>query len=193
MPHLLDERLDLKLAQFGFKVCDLFRDDAFHDGDLVPACGETVLEVAAQVVAVEEVDARQLANRGIDVARHRDIDEDEGAALATRDHFPHEISVDDQVRATRRADHHVRPLERRRELGHRVGAVPRPRGHFLSARGRAVGHRYLPDLSRSKDLECDRAHLAETDDQHAFVAERTHDAPGQCHSHRTHAPGVSAD
>ena len=117
-----------------------------------------------QVVDVVQEDVVEVVDRGLDIARHRDIDEEHRLITAGRDDTLHLLLPQDVVRRARRGDHDIdlrqhadetgifdwRPLEK---LRHFDGALVGPVGDEDVRRAGAaqVPRRQLRHLARADD------------------------------------------
>ncbi len=100
----------------------LLLDDGLRARQLGAALGQVVLHDLLQVVDVVEEDLLEVAGRGLDVARHRDVDDEQRTVRPLAHDRLHEFARDDRGRGAGRGHRDVRRGERVRKL--------RPRHRF---------------------------------------------------------------
>ena len=74
---------------------------------LLHALAQVGVDHFLQVVDVVEEDVVELVDRRLDVARHRDIDQEHGPVAPRRDHALHLVLVQDVVRRAGGGDHDI--------------------------------------------------------------------------------------
>src|SRR5207248_7275506 len=89
----------------------LLGDDRLRALGLAPPAGERLGHDGLEIVDVVEVAALELADRRIEVARHRQIDEEERPAATPAERLRHLFATKDEAGSARRRDDHVGPLE----------------------------------------------------------------------------------
>ena len=80
------------------------------------AARQVALDHALDVVDVAEHDPFELRHGRIDVARHRDVDQEQGLSIPRAHHGVELVALDDVVRRVRRRDDDVGALELGRQL-----------------------------------------------------------------------------
>jgi len=93
----------------------------------------------AQVVDRVQIDVFQFLDRGIDVARHGEVDQHERRGAAA----PDVTRAEDRARGARRADHEVSPRQRVVKTIRRDRVAAALRGEALRAGGVAAEHEQL--------------------------------------------------
>src|SRR5437588_1220951 len=174
-------------------VLALFVDDDAHTVDLATTTGQTVLDEGADVVEVEELDADEFSDRGIDVAGHGDVDDEKRPAAARIDDGSKIAVVDDGRGCAGGCEKDVglgqgvaQPLELDRPTadasGEGDGAVPR-----------AVGHEDLGALDAGHGEGHALAHLAGAEEQDARALEGAQAAGGHVDGGVGQRGGAPAD
>ena len=116
------------------KRLDLLLDDALGLARLGPAHELVARDLALQVVDVGERHAGQLGARRVDVARHREVDQQQRPPGARGHHHRELLGAEDQVRRGGGGDDDVGPREL---VGQRVERDRRRRRSAAPARSRA--------------------------------------------------------
>ena len=180
-------------AEPGAELLDLLADDRLGAGDLAGAPREVLADGRLQVVDVVEEDLLDFAGRRFDVARQRDVD-DEERPVAPRPHDGLDVRLreDRRGRAGRR-DHDVARAE------HGVHVVPRrgARAADRLRRPRRMRHRPADDghVLHALRLHVQRrelAHFARADHDDVASLEVAEDLAregdrGEAHGHRARA------
>ncbi len=107
LPHRDDGGHHALGGELAAETSGLRGDDFFRDERSGVALFEIVCDHLLEVVNVVEEDAGNLAHGGIDVARHGNVDEENGAALALAVHALGVLASEDDVRAAGGGEHNV--------------------------------------------------------------------------------------
>jgi hypothetical protein len=118
---------------------DLRAKDRMRRGQLGPAETERAVHEQTQIVERVDLDARQVRDLRIDVARHGEVDQHERRGAAA----PDVMRAEDRARGARRADHEVCPRERVVKTIRRDRVAAALRGEALRAGGVAAEHEQL--------------------------------------------------
>ena len=146
--------------------------------DLAAPLCQAGLDERTHVVKVEELDARKLGHRGVDVTRHGHVDNQQGSSVAGVDDGCQVAPVDDGRRRTRRREQHV-------DVG-QGGADP-VELHGAATDARCQRHGALPGAVGDEDLgavdACHRQRhalpdLTGTQQQDALAFERAQSPSG---------------
>ena len=157
------------------------RDDRLGLLDFRRAPREVLLDDRLQVVDVVEEHLLDVADAGFDVARHRDVDDEERvAAVPARRRFDLRARDDRPLRSGR-GDDDVGVAERLRQLFPGNRATADCRGQRLGVGRGAARDRDLADALRAQVLRRQRADLAGADDQDAPALEPAEDLSRQLH------------
>ena len=130
-----DGRQRLQLAQPAGEAADLLLDDLLRPRNLARAGVEVARDHLLEVVDVVQRHPLQLAAARVDVARHRDVDQQQRPPLALGEHLRELVAADDRVRRGGGGDDDVGG---RQLLGQPVEADDRA-AEALREAARAVG------------------------------------------------------
>ena len=119
-----DRWVDVEATRPGRPLGELGVDDRLGCGDLGLPRLHVLRDLLLEVVDVVDVHVVELVDVGIDVARHRDVDEKERLALALLHHALHEVARDHERLAGGARDDDVRDHELGLELIERRGGAP---------------------------------------------------------------------
>ena len=151
------------------------------DLELPPGAG--LLGELLQRVDVVEIDFLDLADRRVDVAWHRDIDEKQRSVFPRPPGLFHVRAVDDGMRRTGRGNHHIHPLEHALPIVETHRAAAHFRRQLLRPFERTIGHKDRLRASRDQALRGDPAHLPGTEDHHLAVLQMAENLLRQVHRH----------
>ena len=193
LPQGRDRGQRLELAEPAGEASDLLLYDRLALDGLLGARAEVARDERLQVVDVVERHPRQLPAALLDVPRHGDVDQQQGAVLAGLDDLLELLVTDDRVRRGCRADHDV-------GLQELVGEPVEPHDRAAEAlreAARAVGVA-VGDEDRPGSLVDERAGrqfagLARSEDHRVACGERAEDVAGEIDGHRGDAHVVLGD
>ncbi len=172
---------------------DLALDQALRGRGFLPSLAQVGVGHRLQVVEVVEEDARQARNRGVDVAGHRDVDEEERPLAALGAGRLHVGARDDEAGGSRPADHDVGPgqLGAERLEGRRPAAQSGREllGLLERAPAQDGGPRPVAHQVPGRQL----AHLARPHQEDVALAKLAEDLQRQLHRHRGDRDRVPAD
>ena len=188
-----DRRQGIELAQPACEAPDLLLDDLVRARRLLGARGEVAGDDRLEVVDVVQRHPFELAAGGVDVARHRDVDQQQRPLPALGHHQLELLSAHDRVGRGGRAEHDV---GREQLVGQFVQPDDRPAEAFGQAQ-RAVGVA-VGDEDRARALlgesPCGQlAGLAGAQDHDVALLEIAEDALREIDRDRRHADAARAD
>ena len=146
-----------------------------------------------QIVDVVGVDVVLLAAGGIDVARHRQVDEADGAAAPGLHHVSRQLLGDHVGRRARGDDDHVGERQQARQPIPRLGGGPDLPGERPRLLRRSVGHEDPVRPQIAQRLGRQRAHLAGAHQQHGAIPQVSEDLLDQFHRDLGDAAGAPGD
>ena len=135
-----DRRQHLERPEPARERLDLLLDDALGAARLDPALVVRARDLRLQAVDVDQRHARQRARSRVDVARHREVEQQQRPAAARRGDERELLGADDRVRRGGRGDDDVGALELRRAARRTRSCRRRSAGRARS-RARAGGWR----------------------------------------------------
>ena len=114
-----------------------------HDGlgvlGLLQALAQVGVDHFLQIVDIVEEDVVELVDGGLDIARHRDIDQEHRPVAARGDHALHLVFVQDVVRRAARRDHDIHLRQHAEKAGVFDRRALEQPGHFVGALVGPVG------------------------------------------------------
>ena len=174
-------------------MLDLLLDDPLGLARLRLADPAVARDHRLEVVDVVQRHAADLRARGVDVARHREVDQQHRPPLARVHHLRELACLEQQVRRGGRRDDDVGPLERLGQL------VEGDAGAAVAAReadravAPAVGDEHGPHAAVGERARGQLARLAGPDDHHLAAVERAELLPGERDRDRGQAQLALAD
>jgi hypothetical protein len=192
-PELGDERLELELSVAATEDGDFLLDERLDPRHLGETRCDGVVEARAEVVDVEQLDARDVRCLPLDVRGNGEVDEDERPVLAFRHRGPHHARLDDGHLRARGRDRDVGPGERFLELVQPVRVAGKRRSRVDGALPRAVRHRDRTDAPAGSGPEGLEPDPPCSDDQRLPPAQVTERSLAESESHGARRCRVRAD
>ncbi len=188
-----DRGHDLEAAQPVVHAAQLLHDDALGVVRLFLALAAVLLHHVLQVVDVVEVGVAHAVDLGVEVARHGDVDEEDGPVTPVLERTLDTLTRDDVVRRRGGADDDVGGGQVPFEVLEGHGAAADPVGQLLRGAERAVGDEDVLDAVRLEVRGGELAGLAGAHDEHGVVLELAEHLEGQLDGRGAHAHRALAD
>ncbi|ABA50496.1 hypothetical protein BURPS1710b_3601 [Burkholderia pseudomallei 1710b] len=147
----------------------------------------------AEIVDGIEEHVLQLADFGLDVARHREVDHEDRPVAARLHRALDGAETDDRQRRCRARHDDVELVHARGQIGERHRAAAEALGELRAALGGAVRDDELARALRGEVGRAELDHLARADEQHALLRDLLEDALREAHGRGRHRHRLRAD